>query len=139
MNYVVINSLNYTKGIGFISWTEATIFVSAAFFFIDKIGITAIALGLLISSASVSLWILPSIIKKRSKNMLFYDKKVFLKSGSIIFGMVLVAILNELLIKENILKNLSRVLILCCYIILMIYMYKDQFIIVFKRFKTTTV
>ncbi|MCP3940419.1 MAG: hypothetical protein GY710_02925 [Desulfobacteraceae bacterium] len=87
LNYVVINSLNFTKGIGFISWAEAILFILFSFLFVGKWGILGVAAGMLGGAACTSLWILPLIVYRRSQYKLKYNYK-FLSKIIVYFFMV---------------------------------------------------
>lgn len=73
--YVIINSLNYVKGLWVATWFELLLLVVFSNILLNKIGLSGIALSLLLSSFLISQWVLPTIIYKRSLYKLLIDYK----------------------------------------------------------------
>jgi O-antigen/teichoic acid export membrane protein len=78
VNYIIINSLNYTKGIALISWFEVIIFIISSFILVQHLGIAGIAASLLIGSLLVTQWALPAMLYRKSQKKLRYNPKILI-------------------------------------------------------------
>jgi len=98
INFVVINSFNFTKGIGLLSWIELAVFVVATEIFIGPFGISGVALALMASQLLVSVWALPLIVHRRSERRIGYPRGRFiLLSFVVIVGVIASAASNWLI------------------------------------------
>lgn len=88
LNYVVINSFNYTKGIGFISWSELALFVLSSVLLTKRIDIAGVPAGMFLGSLLTTQWMLPLSVWKRSGKHLTYDFRLL----AYVLGLVLIAI-----------------------------------------------
>lgn len=107
INYIIINSLNYTSKIGFISWAETGLFILFSIVFVKYVGVYGVALGMLIGSVGITQWALPLIIYRRSEKRLKYNLKIVL----LIFFFLLVSIPVAITIQNIIALWYFRVLL----------------------------
>lgn len=96
VNYVILNSMNFTNGIGLISWSEAGIFIGISIILTRQFGIIGVAIGLLLGTLFVTQWALPLIIYKRSGRRLRYNFKFLSK----VFIFMLISIPFSILIHD---------------------------------------
>lgn len=118
INYVVVNSFNYTKGIALISWSEAFVFISSSVILIRYAGIAGVAAGLLIGASFVTQWALPLMIFRRSERRLKYNFRfLFLLLSSFIL-FIPAAYMQQTLIGSWYLRLTAGTVIFMIYLML---------------------
>jgi O-antigen/teichoic acid export membrane protein len=79
LNYTIINTFNYLKGVVYITWLEAILNLILSIFLCKYFGLTGIALGTFLGTFLSPFFLFPLIIKKRSKNLLLQNNKFLFK------------------------------------------------------------
>jgi O-antigen/teichoic acid export membrane protein len=118
INYVVVNSFNYTKGIALISWGEALIFITVSIILIKSIGIAGVAAGLLAGSLLVTQWALPLMIFKKSGKKLKYNFRILFAILSTFILSVPISYLQQFYIDQWYFRLLIGIIIFSIYLIL---------------------
>lgn len=92
LNYIMINTFNYIKGIVWIVWAEAIINLGTSIFFLKYWGLGGVALGTFLGTFLSPFFLFPIVLKKRSNNAIKMDTIFFLKHTFIlVIPFVLVA------------------------------------------------
>lgn len=80
LNLVVINSFNYTNKGWIISWADGAIFLLTSLFFVKRIGVLGIPLGLCLGIYFASSWLYPLWVYKKTDKRFKYDFKYLAKN-----------------------------------------------------------
>lgn len=117
INYMIINSFNFTKGIVYASWSEMIIFIVTAIFCVNKMGVSGVTFGMALGAVLVPSWILPFIIYKKSEGKLKYNYKYFIKSIIIIFMIIIISIYIQIKIEDVFIRIFISIIMILLYMI----------------------
>jgi O-antigen/teichoic acid export membrane protein len=73
LNSGILNSFNYSGITPFVAWGEAIIKIFFSIWLGKILGIQGVAIGTFLGSLFSQTWVLPILIKKRSRGKIFYD------------------------------------------------------------------
>lgn len=124
LNYIMLNTFNYLKGIVWLVWIEAIINLGASVLFIKYWGIGGVALGTFLGAFLGSMFLYPLVLKKKSHGSIFMNTKHLLKHTLIIVipfvivGSILFYFINVFLVNFLATLLLLSAYSLCSYLIL---------------------
>jgi len=117
LNSGIINSFNYTKGTYLISIIEASIKIISSIVLIKILkSSSALAIATFLSSILCVFWILPLIIKKKSKNKIIFEKKLVRKHFfKVLLPFLGLSVTVQMLNLDSIYRLGISLIILCSY------------------------
>jgi len=117
VNYVVVNSFNYTKGVPLISWGEALIFILISVILIKPIGIAGVAAGFLIGSLLITQWALPLLLFRRSGRKLKYNFRILFTLMSAFLFFIPISYFQQIYFELWYIRLLVGILIFSVYLL----------------------
>ncbi|MCP4179884.1 MAG: hypothetical protein GY756_19150 [bacterium] len=121
LNFVVINSFNYTKSIGFISWAETVVFIVCSIFFLPRIGVLGVPLALVIGSTLTSQWLLPVVVYNNSFKKIKYDFKFLFQTLIVVVIFISFGIFVNIQIESIIIKLILELVSFLIYLLFILF------------------